>query len=180
MELGNSSTAAYAPGSVANIPHPVSPEGRLQGDRVRRHTAHEVLRRIDSDTAASLAHCAAAGPQAIAQRLDDLEREWDTDRVLEIEAATMGLLTLALAAAKPRLRLLPGMVALAVMTHALTGRYLLMPLFRRLGVRTAREIERERHALKALRGDFAGMAGASQATGQDAQDVAASPRPDLH
>jgi hypothetical protein len=29
-----------------------------------------------------------------------------------------------------------------------------IPLFRRLGVRTAREIERERYAIKALRGDF--------------------------
>jgi hypothetical protein len=28
---------------------------------------------------------------------------------------------------------------------------------RRLGIRSAREIERERYALKALRGDFAGM-----------------------
>ena len=29
-----------------------------------------------------------------------------------------------------------------------------MPVFRRLGVRTAGEIDRERYALKALRGDF--------------------------
>jgi hypothetical protein len=29
-----------------------------------------------------------------------------------------------------------------------------VPLFRRAGVRTATEIERERYALKALRGDF--------------------------
>jgi hypothetical protein len=35
-----------------------------------------------------------------------------------------------------------------------SGWYPLMPLFRRLGIRTAREIERERYALKALRGDF--------------------------
>jgi hypothetical protein len=34
-----------------------------------------------------------------------------------------------------------------------------MPLFRRFGVRTSREIERERYALKALRGDFAAIAG---------------------
>jgi hypothetical protein len=32
-----------------------------------------------------------------------------------------------------------------------------MPVFRRLGVRTAREIARERYALKALRGDFAAL-----------------------
>jgi hypothetical protein len=160
----------------------VAPEGRLQGDRVRRHTAHEVLRRIDEATATSLTQCAVAGPQAIAQRMGELEREWDTDRVLETHAAAVGLLTLALAAAKPRLLVLPAVVALALMTQAFTGRYPLMPLFRRLGVRTAREIERERHALKALRGDFAGMAETGERAGQPApaQPLAAPPRSDLH
>lgn len=184
MELGTSSTAAYAPGSVTDLPHPVAPEGRLQGDRVRRHTAHEVLRRIDDATAASLAQCAAGGPQAIAQRLDALEREWDADRVLETKTAAMGLMALALAVAKPKLLVLPGVVALALMTQALTGRHPLMPLLRRLGVRTAREIERERHALKALRGDFAGLGSADASAAQPAlapaEPVAVPPRSDLH
>lgn len=184
MELGTSSTAAYAPGSVTDLPHPVAPEGRLQGDRVRRHTAHEVLRRIDDATAASLAQCAAGGPQAIAQRLDALEREWDADRVLETKTATMGLMALALAVARPKLLVLPGVVALALMAQALTGRHPLMPLLRRLGVRTAREIERERHALKALRGDFAGLGDADASTAQPAPapavPVAVPPRSDLH
>ena len=180
MELGTSSTAAYAPGSTTRLAHPVSPEGRLQGDRVRQHTAHAVLRRIDDDTEVRLVHCATAGPEAIKARLAELEREWDTDRVLEMHAATAGLLTLALAAVKPRLLVLPGVLALALMTQALTGRYPLMPLMRRLGVRTAREIERERHALKALRGDFASL----DAAGQDARPrdlpAEAPPRPHLH
>jgi hypothetical protein len=33
-----------------------------------------------------------------------------------------------------------------------------VPVFRRLGVRTRQEIEREKYALKALRGDFDGVA----------------------
>ena len=33
-----------------------------------------------------------------------------------------------------------------------------MPLLRRLGIRTREEIDRERYALKALAGDFAGVA----------------------
>ena len=41
--------------------------------------------------------------------------------------------------------------------HAMTGCYPLLPLFRRLGFRSPREIARERYALKALRGDFQGM-----------------------
>jgi hypothetical protein len=41
-----------------------------------------------------------------------------------------------------------------------------MPVFRRLGVRTATEIEEERYALKALRGDFRGV------SYEDGHDVA--------
>ena len=36
------------------------------------------------------------------------------------------------------------------------------PIFRRLGIRSSREIQRERHALKALRGDFAAASRASE------------------
>jgi hypothetical protein len=40
------------------------------------------------------------------------------------------------------------------MNHAIKGWCLPLPLFRKMGVRTQTEIERERYALKALRGDF--------------------------
>jgi len=131
-------------------------------DRIRRHTAGEVLRRIDDVTVASLSRCAES-PAGTQQRLDRLDRESDTDRALEVEAATMGLIGLALGVfVRPQLLALPALVAGGVLLHATTGRYPLMPLFRRLGLRTAREIARERYALKALRGDFAGM-GTTQA-----------------
>jgi hypothetical protein len=58
---------------------------------------------------------------------------------------------------RPAFLAIPAAVGAAVLAHAVSGWYPLMPLFRRLGIRTAREIERERYALKALRGDFRGM-----------------------
>ncbi len=126
-------------------------------DRVRRHTADEVLRRIDDATVASLTSCAES-PASTDERLRELDKEWDTDRALETEAATMGLIGLALGTlVRKQLLALPAVVASAVLIHAITGRYPLMPLFRRLGLRTSKEIARERYALKALRGDFAGM-----------------------
>jgi hypothetical protein len=158
-----------------------------QADRVRRHTAAEVLRRIDDLTVASLSRCAEA-PAAIDDRLAELDREWDTDRALETEAATMGLVGLALGAfVRKQLLVLPAVVASAVLLQATTGRYPLMPLFRRLGLRTAREIARERYALKALRGDFAGMgtteAAAAALAGEqtpETREHADAPRPGLH
>jgi hypothetical protein len=158
-----------------------------EADQVRRHTAAEVLRRIDDLTVASLNSCAEASEQTD-RRLDELDREWDIDRALEAEAAATGLLGIALGAlVRKQLLALPAFVAGAVLVQAATGRYPLMPLFRRLGLRTAREIARERYALKALRGDFAGMgsteAAAAALSGEHAAEPPEhgdAPRPGLH
>jgi hypothetical protein len=53
-----------------------------------------------------------------------------------------------------RLFLLPAIVAGFLLQHALQGWCPPVPLFRHLGFRTAAEIDEERYALKALRGDF--------------------------
>ena len=127
-------------------------------DRVRHHTADAVLRRIDDHTTARLLTCADSPPEVAAQRLRALEREWDTDRVIEAEAAVTALAGLALGAwVDRRLLAIPGAVGAALLAYAFTGWYPLLPLLRRLGVRSAREVERERYAVKALRGDFADL-----------------------
>jgi hypothetical protein len=124
-------------------------------DRVRRHTASSVLHKIDNATAASLLEQADAPGDRITARQHALDKEWDTDRTIEAEAATLGLIGLALGAlVHPRLLIVPKIVAAALLLHAVTGWYPSLPLFRRLGIRSAREIARERYALKVLRGDF--------------------------
>ncbi|HLS85637.1 MAG TPA: hypothetical protein VK043_05015 [Burkholderiales bacterium] len=101
----------------------------------------------------------AASPEAIDLRLHALDREWDLDRAIELEAAATGLVGLALGVlVRRRFLLIPGIVGAALLLRALTGRYPLEPIFRGLGLRSAAEIERERFALKALRGDFGGTA----------------------
>jgi hypothetical protein len=127
-------------------------------DRARRHTARTVLRRIDDDT---LDHLMEVGqkPETASRRLEALDREWDIDRTIEAEAATMGLVGLALGAfVRPAFLAMPATVGAAVFLFGTRGLYPLLPIFRRLGIRTAREIERERYAIKALRGDFDNMA----------------------
>jgi hypothetical protein len=49
------------------------------------------------------------------------------------------------------------MVAAFLFQHAIQGWCPPVPILRRMGFRTASEIEQERQALKALRGDFAGI-----------------------
>ena len=92
---------------------------------------------------------------AIERRLGELDREWDLERVLGINAATASLLGLTLGATvDKKFFILPAIVAGCLLQHSLQGWSPPVPLLRRLGFRTQVEIEKERYALKALRGDF--------------------------
>ncbi|MFL6623047.1 MAG: AtpZ/AtpI family protein [Sulfurifustis sp.] len=88
-------------------------------------------------------------------RLAELAREWDIERVLQANAAALVIIgTLLGYRFDRRFLLLPFAVLGFFAQHALFGWCPPVPLFRRRGVRTVREIERERYAVKALRGDF--------------------------
>jgi hypothetical protein len=123
-------------------------------ERVSARTSTKVQARIAQATEASVRRH-AADPESIPQRLRALEREWDVERVLEANAATLMLLGLLLGrTADRRFYLLPGAVAAFLLQHAIQGWCPPLPILRRLGVRTQAEIDEERYALKALRGDF--------------------------
>ena len=124
-------------------------------ERVPRQTAERVNREIRRETEASVARVAAQGPEAIDRRLAELDREWDIERTLESNAATVSLIGLIAGAVfNRRWFLLPAVVATFLLQHALQGWCPPLPIFRRLGVRTRKEIERERYALRLLRGDI--------------------------
>ncbi len=131
------------------------PSAALVHDGVRSRTASAVLRAIDGETTDRLARYADAPRAEVTHRLDALDGEWDTDRAIELEVAVTGLAGLALARRQPAFLALPVLAAGALLIHSLTGRDPLLPVMRRLGLRSSQEIERERFALKALRGDFA-------------------------
>jgi hypothetical protein len=127
-------------------------------DRVRRNTAATVNRRIAEETTRRIAGLARE-PMRIDARLAELDAEWDTERVLEANAATLALAgTLLGAFGDRRFLALPAVVAGFLLQHALQGWCPPLPVIRRAGVRTAREIEAERTVLKAIRGDFEELA----------------------
>jgi hypothetical protein len=124
--------------------------------RVPDHTSPSASRRIRRQTVASVAACAMGGVPAIEERLAELDREWDVERCLETGAASLSLVGMVLGrAVDRRWYLLPAAVAGFLLQHSLQGWCPPLPLLRALGVRTADEINQERYALKALRGDFA-------------------------
>jgi hypothetical protein len=130
--------------------------------RVTRHTAEHINEQIRRDIEENVARIAAAGPEAMNRRLAELDREWDIERTLEANAASLSLLGLGLGAfVDRRWFLLPAVVTGFLLQHAVQGWCPPVPLLRRLGVRTQTEFDYERYALKALRGDFQGVPGGS-------------------
>ena len=122
--------------------------------RVPRHTDHAVNLRIQRDIESSVRYHAQR-PDRINSRLRQLEREWDTERVLETNAALFAFAGVILGATHDRRWLaLPALVTTFLFQHAVQGWCPPLPILRRMGVRTSREIELERVALKLLRGDF--------------------------
>ena len=128
-------------------------------DRVRANTDDALNARIDREIEDHIHYYAQQDARAIARRIDELDREWSIERALETEASSMGLLGLTLGLTVSRkFLLLSAMSAGMMFVHGTQGWYPLLPVFRRLGFRTRQEIDREKYALKALRGDFTGLA----------------------
>lgn len=122
--------------------------GRSSADRVRRSTAEHVNREIDRKTEENAARLADADPQHIRRRIAELDREWDIERVLEVNASTLALSGLVLGLTVNRKWLaLPAVVLPFLLQHGLQGWCPPLPVLRRLGVRTRSEIDRERYAL---------------------------------
>lgn len=133
--------------------------------RVAANTAAHVNHRLQREAAARLAHY-ARHPEEIDARLRELDREWDTERTLEANAALLAFAgtLLGLRTRKRGWFALPLFVTGFLFQHATQGWCPPLPILRRLGVRTASEIENERYALKVLRGDFRDHAGNGDAT----------------
>lgn len=120
----------------------------LSADRVERHTNPEINKRIHKQTDRSIAYFKQHKDE-VEERLQELEQEWSTDRIVQTMAGAMALTGAALTLATNNRRF-------AVMS-AVSGSFLLMysiigwappiPLLRRLGLRTANEIDDERCAL---------------------------------
>lgn len=122
--------------------------------RVPAHSSAHHTRRIRRRTDDTVTRLAASPPE-IARRLSELDREWDIERAIEANAAVIAMSGLALAASHDRRwMILSALVAGFLFQHAVQGWCPPVPVLRAMGFRTADEINEERTALKAVRGDF--------------------------
>lgn len=131
-------------------------------DRVPSHTEESVNRQIRETTEENIRQHSVS-PEQIAHRLLGLEKEWDIERAIEANASTLAFIGIVLGYfVHPYWLILPGLVTAFLFQHAIQGWCPPIPVLRRLGFRTATEIEAERQSLKILRGDYAGFEGARE------------------
>jgi hypothetical protein len=129
-----------------------------QGDRVRANTVPEVNQRIDDQIERNIRHYSGQTNEEIYRRIRELDQEWDIERVLETMASSFSLTGIVLGSTvSKRWFLLPTVVLSFLFLHAIQGWCPPLAILRTLGIRTREEIARERYALKALAGDFAGI-----------------------
>lgn len=129
-------------------------EDAIKSDRVFQHTPSNVNEKIIRQIEMAVSYYSGHSDK-IEPRLEELNKEWDIERLLETNASVLSLFGLILGIfGKRSWLMLPLFVTGFLLQHALKGWCPPLELFRRLGFRTREEISRERNALKALRGDF--------------------------
>ena len=167
---------------VRNQPLPGSESGELcedagmgdmtsvsaESDPVRANTKPEALRAIDTSIEEKILYYSTQPREVISRRIRELEREWDIERWIETNASSLALTGLVLGLTKSRkYLLLTGTVLSFLLMHAVQGWCPPVPLLRKMGVRTRSEIDREKFALKVLRGDFQDVARTPEAFKQN-------------
>ena len=141
---------------------------KLWKDRVRAHTAPHVNEEIDARIQRGIQRVSVRGEAAIGRRIEQLDEEWDMERYLEMNSSALALTgTLLGIFVNKKFFAIPCIVLPFLFQHAVQGWCPPIPLLRRRGVRTRKEIDTEKYALKALRGDFADLAVNGSAVGQD-------------
>lgn len=127
----------------------------IEKDRVRANTKPETQRKIDIKADVMIEFYRSQPRKVILQRIEELESEWDIERILEANASALALtgVLLGMFSSKKWL-LLSGAVCGFLFQHAIQGWCPPVPALRKMGVRTLNEINHEKFALKAMVGEF--------------------------
>ncbi len=123
--------------------------------KVEQHTARRINLQIREKMIADAFDYARKSDAEISVRIKQLDREWDTERLLEAASGMLVLLSIGVGfILDSRWFILAGVVGLFLLQHALQGWCPPLPIIRKLGYRTANEINEEKTALRILRGDL--------------------------
>ncbi len=129
-------------------------------DRVKNATPSSINEKIERDTWQRVAGYVNKSREEISARIKKLEKEWDIERYLGVNMSTLALSGLATGALSENKKwnILPAVVLGFFFQHSVQGWCPPLPILRLLKIRTSKEIEQEKYALKILRGDFKDLA----------------------
>jgi hypothetical protein len=141
------------------------PEPGENVDRVRAKTPSAINYRIDQASMKRIWFYARQPKAEISRRIQELDREWDLERYVETKAASLALAGVVLGGTvDKRWLIVPAVVLGMLLQHGLCRSSAQVVLLRRIGIRTRREIDAEKYALKMLRGDFDALKAISEET----------------
>ena len=124
-------------------------------ERIRINTPSDVQSHIDGRIENSIRFYSTQSKSDISDRIDELDAEWDVERLLEANAAGLGLGSLVMGLlVNKKWFFMTGAVLGLLLQNSVQGWCPATSGLRRMGARTRDEIDREKFALKALRGDF--------------------------
>ena len=127
-------------------------------EKVRSSTSSEKNGEIDREIIKNIRKYEGRSSKDIERRIKRLEKEWDIERLLETNMSVLALLGIALTIfVHEYWIILPVIVLLFFVQHALQGWCPPLPIFRAMGKRSRAELDREKYALKVLKGDFKGL-----------------------
>ncbi len=117
-------------------------------DRVRKSTPDAINQKIDQKTHHNIQYYSMQNDMVIKSRIKELDREWDIERVLALNASIFALTGVILGATvNKKWLILPTVVTAFLAQHAIQGWCPPLPLFRKTGIRSRKEIDHERYSL---------------------------------
>ncbi|MEX0647812.1 MAG: hypothetical protein WEA56_10760 [Balneolaceae bacterium] len=128
--------------------------GIIEGKRVRRNTPSDRNVEIDEMTFENIKRYAGKTDEEISRRIKELDEELDIERILGLNMSTLAIAGFVLSGINRRWLILPAVVTGFFAQHAVQGWCPPLTLLRHLKIRTREEITQEKHALKAMRGDY--------------------------
>ena len=135
------------------------------------------LAQIDAKIEENIRFYATQPSEALSRRIDELDKECDLDRTMALYGSGIGVGTILFSFIGGKKWLVLGGAALGLLLkHSVDGTSPVIPLLRKFGVRTRSEIDREKYALKILRGDFEDMPKPDQIKANPAHEVMRSIR----
>lgn len=125
-------------------------------DRIRENTKADINRRIDRQIEANIRYYSLKSKEDITSRIEELEEEIDIERALQIKVSCVasGGFLMGIISSKKWWFFTTAAIAGFWGQQALQGWSWPAACLRKMGYRTRPEIDREKFALKALRGDF--------------------------